>query len=261
MRQVIASQCSIAVFRQSSPAYGSPTLKRVRRGVAIPGDSAARVLMDVPLSSATAGTVSKSQAGSYSVLAEVLRSQAGSYAVLTAVQRSLSGSYTVNEAGVVLRSQSGSYQVLAYVQRSRTGSYTVMAPDDGSDTPVSTSYTLKSTGRRLVMTMSTISNPGFADKDPWERVPIGFDFARDLADIGSTLADAPAPVVTVTRHSGEADDSPDALKDGAPWISGTVVKQWVDDGVVGCRYLWRCEAYTVSGARLVMSGTMMVRTK
>lgn len=55
MRQVIASQCSIAVFRQSSPAYVSQTLKRVRRGVAIPGDSAARVLMDVPLSGSTAG--------------------------------------------------------------------------------------------------------------------------------------------------------------------------------------------------------------
>lgn len=261
MRQVIASQCSIAVFRQSSPAYVAPTLKRVRRGVVIPGDSAARVLMDVPLSGSTAGTVSKSQAGSYSVLAEVLRARAGSYAVLNSVQRSQAGSYTVNEAGVVLRSQSGSYQVLAYVQRSRSGSYTVSAPDDGSDATVSKSYTLKSPGRRLVMTMSTITNPGFSDKDPWERIPIGFDFSRDLAELETALADSPAPVVTIVHQAGPEDADPSAMLDSTPWISGGVVKQWVDDGTVGTRYVIRCEAYSASGARLVMSGTMTVRTK
>lgn len=53
MRQVIASQCSIAVFRQSSPAYVQPTLKRVRRDIARSGDSASRVLMDAPLSGST----------------------------------------------------------------------------------------------------------------------------------------------------------------------------------------------------------------
>ena len=129
------------------------------------------------------------------------------------------------------------------------------------DTATAPQYTLKGTARRLVMTMATISNPGFSDKDPWERLPLGFDFSRDLAEIGSTLAETPAPVITITHHSGTADASPAEVKDGAPWISGAIVKQWVDDGVVGARYLVRCEAYAANGARLVMSGTMMVRTK
>lgn len=129
------------------------------------------------------------------------------------------------------------------------------------DTATAPQYTLKGTARRLVMTMATISNPGFSDKDPWERLPLGFDFSRDLAEIGSTLAASPAPVITVTHHSGTADASPASVLDGSPWVSGGVVKQWVDDGVVGARYLVRCEAYSESGARLVMSGTIMVRTK
>lgn len=137
----------------------------------------------------------------------------------------------------------------------------ITGTEPAEDVATSPQYTLKGTARRLVMTMATISNPGFSDKDPWERLPLGFDFSRDLAEIGSTLSESPAPVVTITYHSGTPDASPAEVKDGAPWISGAIVKQWVDDGVVGARYLVRCEAYAANGARLVMSGTMMVRTK
>lgn len=112
MRQVIASQCSIAVFRQSSPAYVAPTLKRVRRGVARTGGAAAVVQMDLPLSSSAAGTVSKAQAGTYSVFQSVAKSR--------------SGSYLIDAAGVVFKSQSGSYSVVASVQRSRSGSYLIL---------------------------------------------------------------------------------------------------------------------------------------
>lgn len=139
--------------------------------------------------------------------------------------------------------------------------YLTAGEEPPTDTPVLPQYTIKPAGRKLVMTMSSISNPGFSDKDPWERLPLGFDFARDLEAIGSALAASPAPVVTITAHSGTEDTNPAAVLDGSPWISGSIVKQWVDDGIVGARYLVRCEAYTESGARLVMSGTMMVRTK
>ena len=132
---------------------------------------------------------------------------------------------------------------------------------DSTDTTVSPRYTLKSPPRRTTMSSNTISNPGFSDKDPWERVPVGFDFGPDLREIGSELSNSPAPVVTITRQAGTDDATPEAMLDGVPWVSGTVVKQWVDDGVIGTRYVLQCKAYSVSGARLVMSGTMTVREK
>lgn len=132
---------------------------------------------------------------------------------------------------------------------------------DSTDTTVSPRYTLKSPTRRITMSSNTISNPGFSDKGPWERVPVGFNFGPDLREIGSALSTSPAPVVTITRQAGSDDATPEAMLDGAPWVSGTVVKQWIDDGVIGTRYVLQCKAYSVSGARLVMSGTMTVREK
>lgn len=108
---------------------------------------------------------------------------------------------------------------------------------------------------------TTISNPGFSAKDPTERIPIGFDFAADMAALGSSLAAAPPPVVTVARFNGADDAVPSAMLDGAPWIDGNTVRQWVVGGVEGCRYLWRCEAHSLNGAKVALAGTMLVRTK
>lgn len=125
MRQVIASQCSIAVFRQSSPAYVAPTLKRVR-SVARTGD-AALAFVQAPFSSSGTSSVSKAQACAYLIAGSTSKSQAGAYSVLQAVAKSQAGSYLILAAGVVFKSQAGTYSVIAVAKKSRTGGYVILA--------------------------------------------------------------------------------------------------------------------------------------
>lgn len=126
--------------------------------------------------------------------------------------------------------------------------------------PARYTLTRRLTRRLEIPNVSTISNPGFDDKDPGERVPIAFNFAKDLAALGGAVL-AGSPTVTVTRFSGAEDPTPAAMIDGSPWISGTKVMQWVHGGLAGCTYHWRCDATTDTGAVLAMAGTMTVRTK
>ena len=79
--------------------------------------------------------------------------------------------------------------------------------------------------------MSRIIQPQRLDpKDPEENVYVVFEFAA--------LTAAPSsPSVTVTRHAGEADASPSAIKSGDPIVDGSRVLQKVIDGVDGADYL------------------------
>lgn len=129
---------------------------------------------------------------------------------------------------------------------------------DPSSLSAGSGYTLNAKRRRLEITVNEISNPGFDDKDPAERILIAFNFSKNL----SAIAPSPAPVVTVTRFNGEEDPDPSAIIEGDPIISGAKVLQWVakDVGVPGCRYAWRCEATGVDGQLQVLTGTMLMRT-
>lgn len=100
------------------------------------------------------------------------------------------------------------------------------------------------------------TDPETSQKDPAERVAIGFDFAVLMASVSP----APAPVVAVTRRGGAEDPDPAAMKDGSPGSTGSVVTHWVIGGVPGCVYSWRCEAYSAEGEKFALVGTMKVRT-
>lgn len=102
--------------------------------------------------------------------------------------------------------------------------------------------------------MSRLITPQRLDpKDPAEDVYVVFEFAA--------LTTTPsAPVVTVTRHAGEADATPSAIKSGDPTVSGSRVLQLVIDGVAGTDYLMRCEVDAPDGSHLVLTGVLPVRT-
>lgn len=101
--------------------------------------------------------------------------------------------------------------------------------------------------------MNTISNPGFSPKDPSEVIMLAFDF--------SALTTSPsAAVVTVTRHAGSADATPEAIKSGSATVSGSKVIQRVSDGVAGTDYLLRCQVDAPDGSRYILTGVLPVRT-
>lgn len=88
-------------------------------------------------------------------------------------------------------------------------------------------------------------------KDPAESVVVQFDFATELAAIGSA-------VTTIAVHSGGTDPGVATMLDGAPQISGASVLQRVRGGLHGLSYTLRCVA--TSGATvLVRAGVMAVR--
>jgi hypothetical protein len=94
----------------------------------------------------------------------------------------------------------------------------------------------------------------FPDKDPAERVLVAFDFSALLDSISGT------PTVTIARHSGPADATPETMLDGSPAVSGVSGTQWITGGVPGCRYSLRCEATGPNGEVYVLTGSMNVRT-
>lgn len=108
--------------------------------------------------------------------------------------------------------------------------------------------------RRLEITGRKNMIERFDDKDPGERVPLAFNFSRDF----DAVADTPEPVVSVVRLSGTADADPSAMMDGPPIVDGARVIQWCQGGNSGTRYYWRCEAYSPAGAKMVMTGEMIV---
>lgn len=98
----------------------------------------------------------------------------------------------------------------------------------------------------------TIKPQRLDPKDPAEDVFVVWNFAA--------LTDTPSsPVVTVTRHAGEADASPSAIVSGSPTISGTKALQLVVDGTDGTDYLMRCEVDGPDGQHWVLVGVLPVR--
>lgn len=95
----------------------------------------------------------------------------------------------------------------------------------------------------------------FSDKAPSDRVPLAFNFSRDMDEVQSS----PAPTVTITRAGGAADANPSAMKDGDPIVQGTRVIQWVEGGTPGTRYTLTCSAYRADGALLSIEGELAVR--
>jgi hypothetical protein len=100
--------------------------------------------------------------------------------------------------------------------------------------------------------MNTISNPGFSPKDASEVIVLAFDF-------GALTATPSAPVVTVTRHAGTADPSPESIKSGSATVSGSRVLQRVAGGLTGADYLFRCQVDSPDGQRYVLAGVLPVR--
>ena len=99
----------------------------------------------------------------------------------------------------------------------------------------------------------TISPQRLDPKDPEEDIYVRFEFAA--------LTDTPsAPEVTVTRHAGEADESPSAMVSGSPTISGSLVLQKLVAGTVGTDYLLRCKASAPDGSVYVLTGVLPVRS-
>ena len=70
-------------------------------------------------------------------------------------------------------------------------------------------------------------------KDPEERFAVKFDFSSEM----SLITEA---TITVTMKKGE--DTPENILDGAPQITGAVVKQRVKDGIDRALYNFRCAA-------------------
>ena len=98
----------------------------------------------------------------------------------------------------------------------------------------------------------TIKPQRLDPKDPGEDVFVVWEFE-------ALTATPTSPVVTVTRHAGEADDTPSAIVSGSPTISGTKVLQLVTAGNVGTDYSMRCEVDGPDGAHWVLVGVLPVR--
>ena len=98
----------------------------------------------------------------------------------------------------------------------------------------------------------TIKPQRLDPKDPGEDVFVVWEF--------EALTSTPtSPVVTVTRHAGEADATPSAIVSGSPTISGTKVLQKVVDGTDGTDYSMRCEVDGPDGSHWVLVGVLPVR--
>lgn len=91
-------------------------------------------------------------------------------------------------------------------------------------------------------------------KDPAEIVPLTFEFE-------SLTISPSSPVVTVTRHSGTADDSDLSLMlVGSPQVIGTTVVQKVQGGVARTNYKFRCDVVTPDGCHYALAGILPVET-
>lgn len=98
----------------------------------------------------------------------------------------------------------------------------------------------------------TIKPQRLDPKDPDEDVFVTWEFAA--------LTDTPtSPVITVTRHAGEPDETPAAIVSGSPTISGTQVLQKVINGTDGTDYSMRCEVDGPDGSHWVLVGVLPVR--
>lgn len=98
----------------------------------------------------------------------------------------------------------------------------------------------------------TITNPGFSPKQPAEIVTVAFDFA-------SLTTSPTSPVVTATRHAGEADATPSAILSGSPSVSGSKILHKVTAGTDGTDYLLTCQVDTAAGERYILAGVLPVR--
>ncbi len=89
-------------------------------------------------------------------------------------------------------------------------------------------------------------------KDPAESVVVEFDFASELAAVGSAA-------VSISILGPGTDPNLLDILDGAAQVSGTSVLQRISGGVAGLNYKLRCEA--TSGADIIVrAGTLQVRT-
>jgi hypothetical protein len=89
-------------------------------------------------------------------------------------------------------------------------------------------------------------------KDPSEIITLTFDFAALAASVAN-------PVLTVTRLSGTADPTPQAILSGAAQVSGAQVLQQIVGGVAGTHYHLRCQVDTPDGSRYVLAADLPVR--
>lgn len=82
-------------------------------------------------------------------------------------------------------------------------------------------------------------------KDPEERVPLTFNFSDEVA--GDPIVSAS---IVVTLLQG-ADGSAALTRDGEPLLLVGRVQQWMQAGLSGVTYQYRCKAVTQLGRILV----------
>lgn len=85
----------------------------------------------------------------------------------------------------------------------------------------------------------------FPPKDPAEIITVTFDFS----ELAVSVTD---PQVSIAPVQGGNDTSADAMRSGAPTISGALVSQKIIAGVDGTSYELRCMADTPDGSRYVI---------
>lgn len=92
----------------------------------------------------------------------------------------------------------------------------------------------------------------FSPKDPGEKIVLTFGFAKIL-DSGETITGATWSVICET-----ATEDTTAMKSGSPVVDGKLVKQTIQGGTSGNRYLHRAIATTSAGRILVIGASQVV---
>lgn len=207
----------------------------------------------IPPGGATAPAVSTQPAAQGVALGE-----AASFAVVATGTAPLA--YQWRKNGVAISgATSASYTTPAVVAEDDGATYSVVISNVAGSVTSSAALLTVLTGWEQALGVYTLLAPvdqidnlgGFAPKDPASRVTLAFDFKRFTATPQSAS-------ITVTRHRGAEDPTPDAIKVGLPAILGSKVLQRVQDGVGHCHYSLSCVATAPDGSRYVMVGVLPV---